>query len=60
MPRLMHKIATEPHVPIRTLRKDLPPCTEALIDKTLAKDSDDRFQTGAEMAAALRRCAQGT
>jgi serine/threonine-protein kinase len=60
MPRLMHKIATEPHVPIRTLRSDLPACTDALIDKALAKDSDDRFQTGAEMAAALRRCAQGT
>ncbi|MET0657904.1 MAG: serine/threonine-protein kinase [Steroidobacteraceae bacterium] len=58
MPRLMQKIATEPHAPINVARPDLPACIVGIIDKTLSKNPEDRYQNGAELAAALRSCAQ--
>ncbi|HEY0941829.1 MAG TPA: serine/threonine-protein kinase [Steroidobacter sp.] len=57
MPRLMHKIATEPHAPIRTIRPDLPAEIEDIIDRALSKSADDRYVTCAEMAVALRAVA---
>ncbi|HWK50472.1 MAG TPA: serine/threonine-protein kinase, partial [Steroidobacter sp.] len=57
MPRLMQKIATEPHTPIRTIRPDLPAEVEAIIDRALSKSADDRYVTCAEMAMALRAVA---
>lgn len=57
MPRLMQKIATEPHASIRLIRPDLPACVEQAIDRTLAKSADDRYATCGEFAAALRECA---
>jgi serine/threonine-protein kinase len=57
MPRLMQKIATEPHNSIRTIRPDLPPELETIIDRALAKSADDRYVTCAELAVALRALA---
>ncbi|MBM0107113.1 serine/threonine protein kinase [Steroidobacter sp. S1-65] len=57
MPRLMQKIATEPHAPIRTIRPDLAPEIESIIDRALSKSADDRYVTCAEMAMALRAVA---
>ena len=57
MPRLMQKIATEPHGPIRAIRPELPPQIEAIIDRTLSKSADDRYVTCAELAVALRAVA---
>ncbi|HEY0681792.1 MAG TPA: CHASE2 domain-containing protein [Steroidobacter sp.] len=57
MPRLMQKIATEPHTPIRTIRPDLPPEIESIIDRALSKSADDRYVMCAEMAMALRAVA---
>ncbi|MFA7269331.1 MAG: serine/threonine-protein kinase [Sterolibacterium sp.] len=56
MAQLMFKIANEPHPDIRTLNSALPEPLAAIIDKVLTKDSDQRYQTGAELAADLRRC----
>ena len=56
MGQLMFKIANEPHPDIRSIRPDVPECLAAIIDKALAKDSDQRYQTGAEMARDLRNC----
>ncbi len=56
MTRLMNNIATEPHPPIRSLRPELPACLESIIDRSLAKATEDRFQNGVEMAEALRNC----
>jgi len=58
MTQLMHKIASEPHAPLRSIRPELPECVENIISRTLAKDPEDRYQSGAELAAALRSCAQ--
>ncbi len=57
MPRLMQKIATEPHAAIRTIRPDLPPEIERIIDRVLSKSADDRYVTCAELAMALRAVA---
>jgi serine/threonine-protein kinase len=54
MTKLMFVIANEPHEPITAVRPDLPDQLDALIDMALAKDPENRFQTGAEMAEALR------
>ena len=56
MTRLMNNIATEPHPPIRSLRPELPPGLENIVDRCLAKAAEDRFQNGVDMAEALRNC----
>jgi len=56
MTRLMHKIAMDPHVPVRSLRPELPEMAEQIMSRSLAKATADRFQTGAEFAVALRTC----
>ncbi|HEY6643403.1 serine/threonine-protein kinase [Povalibacter sp.] len=58
MPRLMQKIATEPHTPIRLIRPELPEAIDVIIDRVLAKSADDRYATCAEFAADLRTCAK--
>jgi serine/threonine-protein kinase len=57
MAQLMFRIANEPHVDILTIRPDLPPCVVQIINKALAKKITERYQTGAEMADAIRQCA---
>lgn len=56
MTGLMFKIANDPHPPLRGVRPDLPGFLEAILNRALQKRTDDRFQSGAEMAAALRNC----
>ncbi|HLZ98005.1 MAG TPA: serine/threonine-protein kinase [Steroidobacteraceae bacterium] len=56
MTGLMQQIAEVPHPPLRAYRPDLPPCVEAIIDRALAKNPDERFDSGAQMAAALDDC----
>ncbi len=58
MPRLMQKIATEDHPPIRSVRPELPESIEPILNRVLSKSADDRFATCAEFAVALRACAQ--
>ncbi len=54
MPGLMRRIVLEPHPPLATIRPDLPAALGRVLDKALAKDPEERFATGAEMAEALR------
>lgn len=56
MAQLMFKIANEPHVDILTHNPALPPCLLDIINKVLAKLPEDRYQTGDEMAQAIRAC----
>jgi serine/threonine-protein kinase len=56
MTGLMQQIAEAPHPPLRAYRPDLPDCVDKVIDRALAKNPDERFDSGAQMAAALEDC----
>jgi serine/threonine-protein kinase len=56
MTGLMQQIAEAPHPRLRAFRPDLPACVETVIDRALAKKPEDRYETGAQMAAALQDC----
>lgn len=56
MTGLMQQIAEAPHPPLRAYRPDLPACVESIIDRALAKNPEARFDSGAQMAAALEDC----
>jgi serine/threonine-protein kinase len=55
MTQLMFAIANTPHPPIRDYNPALPAWIDPLIDRALAKDFEKRFQTGAELAEAIRQ-----
>lgn len=57
MPRLMQKIATEPHASVRLVRPELPECIDPIIARALSKSADDRYAHCGELASALRDCA---
>ena len=56
MTGLMQQIAEAPHPPIKAIRPDLPDCVQKVIDRALAKTPENRFESGAQMAAALDDC----
>jgi len=56
MATLMYKIANEPYTPVSEVSSKLPPEIDNIIEKALHKDADQRFQTGNEMAKALKEC----
>jgi serine/threonine-protein kinase len=56
MAQLMFKIASAPHADIRSIVSGVPDCLAAVIDKTLVKNPDQRYQTGGALAHDLRAC----
>lgn len=56
MATLMYKIANEPYTPATEINPKLPPEIDEIIEKALNKDADQRYQTGNEMAKALKSC----
>jgi serine/threonine-protein kinase len=54
MAQLMYKIANEHAPDILSINPSLPPALVAFLDKAMAKEADQRYQTGEEFAAALR------
>lgn len=58
MVTLAHKIAREEPKPIESLRKDVPPALRRIVDRCLKKQPDKRFQTGREVADALKKVQQ--
>ncbi len=57
LPQLVLKAANEPHIDIRTYNAKLPPCLVGIIDKALVKHPAGRYQSGDEMAQAIKMCA---
>ncbi|MGE5639713.1 MAG: CHASE2 domain-containing serine/threonine-protein kinase, partial [Clostridia bacterium] len=59
MAQLMFKIANEPPTPITSVNPAVPEGLAAFLDRAMAKDPDQRFQTGEEFAGALRAAFAG-
>lgn len=53
---LLFQIANDPHPDPTTIRSEIPPCVVEIINKTLTKDADKRYQRGSELAQDLRNC----
>jgi serine/threonine-protein kinase len=53
----MYKIANEPPTEILSVNPRLPPALVAFLERALAKNPDERYQSGEEFAAALRAAA---
>jgi serine/threonine-protein kinase len=56
IPKLMDKIVHQKHRPVSDIRDDVPVCADAILDKALAKNPADRYESGKAMALALREC----
>jgi hypothetical protein len=56
IPRLMDKIVHQKHRPVSDIRDDVPACADEILDRALAKNPDDRYDSGKTMAFALREC----
>lgn len=54
MASLMFKITNEEAADIRTIRAGIPEALAAVVDKALIKDVEQRYQSGAEFANALK------
>ncbi|MGH8751161.1 MAG: serine/threonine protein kinase, partial [Burkholderiales bacterium] len=59
MAQLMYKIANEQPADIRTFNPDAPNCLIDILHTALAKNAEKRYQTGAQMAQALKQCISG-
>jgi eukaryotic-like serine/threonine-protein kinase len=59
MAQLMYRIANEDAPDILKYNPALPPAFVAFLDKAMAKEADQRYQTGEEFAAALRASVPG-
>ena len=59
MAQLMFKIANEPPTDILSVSPQVPHGLVAFLDRALAKNPDERYQSGEEFAAALRAAAGG-
>lgn len=53
---LAYRITQEKHANLGRVRRGLPACASRIVNKALQKDPGDRYASGADMAAALRRC----
>jgi serine/threonine protein kinase len=56
MAQLMFKIANEQQEDIRAVNPALPACLSDIINKALAKNIEERYQTGEEMSRDLKAC----
>ena len=56
MASLMFKITNDEAPDILTYRQDIPQCLIPIINKTLIKDADKRYQTGTDLANDLKLC----
>jgi len=54
---LAYRITHDKHAALGRVRRGIPACASRVVNKALQKDPARRFASGADMAAALRRCA---
>jgi serine/threonine-protein kinase len=56
MATLMYKIANEPHPAPESINASLPRCITLIINRAMEKDSEKRYQRGADMAEDIAKC----
>jgi len=56
LPALLFAIAHNPHPELQTLRQDLPPMVQEILNRALQKDLPQRYRRGGELAQDLRAC----
>ena len=56
MATLMYKIANEPHPAPESINTSLPRCITLIINRAMEKDTEKRYQRGAEMAEDIDKC----
>jgi serine/threonine-protein kinase len=56
MASLMFQIANEPHPDPKSLNPDLPDCVTAIINRSLEKEVENRYQNGAQMSEEIVAC----
>ena len=56
IPKLMDKIVNHRHRPVADIRDDVPACVDEVLERALAKNPADRYESGKAMALALREC----
>lgn len=60
MAQLMYKIANEPAPEAASVNGAISPELNAVIARSMAKDPDERYQRGNDLAADLRACLAGS
>jgi predicted Ser/Thr protein kinase len=56
---IMHKVIDEPHPPLSRWLLNYPPALDAIIDRALAKNPEERYSTAEELGADLRIVNEG-
>jgi serine/threonine-protein kinase len=57
---IMRRVVITPPKPLRSLRAEVPAALAEVVEKALAKDPADRYQSAGELANALREAASST
>ena len=53
---ILHAISNKAHPPFSGLKRDIPACCQAIIDKLLAKELDERFDSAVLLSKEIESC----
>ena len=53
VPRMLVKIAREPHIPLREIRPGVPAAVDRVVERCLSKNPADRYSSAADLGLAL-------
>jgi eukaryotic-like serine/threonine-protein kinase len=56
MATLMYRIANEPHPTPASINPDVPRCISVIINRALDKNTEKRYQSGAQMSSDIGKC----